>query len=342
MDSNADDVPALRGRLLRCCLDSLPHFYLPEAGILAEGRSWDGERYRATEPSVRNTANVLLALYALRARGIESSLDADGILARCVADHLPSCEYPEIAFLLWADSLGSRAHSTRLWAELTHRLPDRASDTMLLSWTLCGVCAHARAGGDRRSTAALARSLRDRILQSRFPATGLFFASAARRGLLRKLKPTASLSAQVFAILALAQYSETFGDADAQGAALQCADRLCGLQGPRGQWWWTYDVREGTVAEEYPVYSVNQDGAVPAALLMIGRAGRDGAFEQAAHRGLPWVFGANELEASLLDERHAVILRGIRREGEGFEVMREMRSYHAGRCLYWLALSETT
>jgi hypothetical protein len=334
------DVPELRSRLLRCCLDSLPHFYLPEAGILAESRVWDGECYRATGPSVRNTANVLLALYHLRARGMESALDADRILERCVADHLQACGFPEIAFLLWADAVGNRTHAARLWAELTRRLPDGASDTMLVSWALCGACAHARTGRDRPPIAALARNLRDRILGNRFPATGLFFASGARHGLFRRRKPTASLSAQVFAILALAQYIETFGDAEAEGAAIQCADRLCGLQGPRGQWFWSYDVCRGTVAEEYPIYSVNQDGAMPAALSMIGRAARDRTYERATDRGLSWVFGDNELESSMLDERHAVILRGIRREAEGFEIMREMRSYHAGRCLYWLAVSE--
>jgi hypothetical protein len=319
----------------------LPRFYLEQSGILAEKLTWDGTTYTAGAPSVRGTANVLLALFRLRSRNVPVPLDPDRMLDRCVDDHLERSGFPEIALLLWADAIGSKRHLPRLWAELQRRLPRSASSTMLLSWTLSGVSEYFKAGGERRATEDVARRLYDTITRNQFPRTGLFFASADRQGLLRRRKPTAFLASQVFAIQALAQYSESFGVGPAVGPAVKCADRLCGLQGDRGQWWREYHVREGTVADEYPVYSVNQDGAVPTALHRIGRVARDHGFEKASDLGLRWLFGDNELNAPMLDEERAVVLAGLRREGGDFEIMREMPSYHAGRCLYALSLSDS-
>jgi hypothetical protein len=124
--------------------------------------------------------------------------------------------------------------------------------------------------------------------------------------------------------------------------AAECARRLCGLQGPQGQWWRAYDVRKGTVAERYPVYAVNQDGAMPAALTLLARVAPGPHLEEASRRGLHWLFGANELGVSLVDEEHGVLLGGIGRQGEDFELLREMRAYHPGRCLHALALAEST
>ena len=48
--------------------------------------------------------------------------------------------------------------------------------------------------------------------------------------------------------------------------SLQCANAICNLQGPLGQWWWHYDSMTGRVAERYPVYSVHQHAMAPMAL----------------------------------------------------------------------------
>ena len=43
---------------------------------------------------------------------------------------------------------------------------------------------------------------------------------------------------------------------------------------PHGQWWWHYDVRDGSVVERYPVYSVHQHAMAPMALLRPARGRR--------------------------------------------------------------------
>jgi len=336
-DPSTSEIAAAKDRLQKVCLESLPRLYLEEAGILAKGVSWNGETYEVLKPSVLDTANVLLALYTLRSRGIEAPLDADRLLTQCVGDYLEHCDFAETVLLVWADSLGDRKHSERLWPLLQERLPRHSSNTMLLSWALSGVCEHFKAGGDRESTESLARNLYDTIAGNQFRRTGLFFSSNDREGFLRKRRPLSHLPSQVFAIQALAEYSLTFSDKRAADLALRCADRLCALQGPQGQWWCVYNVREGTVAEKYPVYSVHQDGAMPTALNLVGRARQDHRLEEAGTRGLMWVFGNNELQTSLVDDKQKLVLRGIRQDDGKLAIIREMRSYHPGRCLHALA-----
>ena len=83
-------------------------------------------------------------------------------------------------------------------------------------------------------------------------------------------------------------------------------------QGPLGQWAWHYDVRTGAVVDRYPVYSVHQHGMGPMALRAVGEAtGR--RFDDALERSVAWVFGANELDESMIDPERGVIWRSIRR-----------------------------
>ena len=96
----------------------------------------------------------------------------------------------------------------------------------------------------------------------------------------------ASLSSQTFTIMSLALYSQTFGDPDFLQIATRCADKLCSLQGLQGQWWWVYNIDSGEVAEKYPVYSVNQDGAVPMALFPLQKALFTDKYEANIHKGL--------------------------------------------------------
>jgi len=102
----------------------------------------------------------------------------------------------------------------------------------------------------------------------------------------------------------------------------------------------TATVRKGTVAQKYPVYSVHQDGAMPAALSLVSQACHSKAYDEAAHRGLAWVLGENELNVDLVDDQEALVLRGIDQRDDRFEIIRRMRAYHPGRCLYALAVSQ--
>ncbi len=121
---------------------------------------------------------------------------------------------------------------------------------------------------------------------------------------------------QVYPILALADYGKTRGDKKSIEAAAAVADTICRLQGDQGQWWWHYDVKTGAVAEEYPVFSVHQDGMAPMALLAIDKAaGTDhGSFIE---KGLMWLDRQNELDADMILPDKGLVWRDIHRREIG-------------------------
>jgi len=311
---------------------------LPHAGILARRVVWNGHALHAEpEPSPRNTAEVAKALYALRRRGIDAPLDPDALLDRLVTDHLDALEYFDAAHALWAASIGDSPHRATFWAALHRRLPPDTTDTIQLGWTLSAVCAYAPGASAPEAVAALADNLYGRILRNQFASTGLFRPNAGRGRWWRRRPATTDLSSQAYAMHALASYGHVFARRAPVDAAARCADTLCRLQGPRGQWWWMYDGKRGTVGSPYPLYAVNQDAAVPLALGAIARTERQGPYADAVARSLKWVFGDNEVQTPMVDTELGVVWRGVHRDGEHFSLIREMYSYHAARCLCWLA-----
>ena len=320
--------------LWRTCISSLPRFYLPEAGILARRVAWSGQELHATaEPSPRNTAEVAKALYRLRSAHYSPPLDPDALMDGIVDRYLMELEYPDVALALWADAVGTGRYFSILWKTLLTRLHAGASETMELSWTLSALCNCAKLSS-ASNVAALAHGVAKRIACNQGP-TGFFYGSAHRKGWLRRRAVRTSLSSQTYAIHALSAYGRIFDVPEALRSARRCADAFCGLQGPLGQWWWIYDVAEGIVLDSYPVYSVNQDAAVPLAFSEL-EPKLDSKYNLAASRGLLWLFGENELATSLVDEQLGVIWHGIEKKKEGFNIVREMYSYHPGRCLYML------
>ena len=204
---------------------------------------------------------------------------------------------------------------------------------MRLAWTMAGLCHYLPRAESTREVRATIGDLVTALIAHQCRASGLFHVSGQREGWLRRRRPIATLSSQSYAVYALATFGATCGDREAVRRALDCADCLVGLQGTSGQWWWRYDVPRGRVAGPYPVYAVNQDSAMPLALGAAESVSSRGAYRAAARRGLEWEFGNNELGQSLIDEQGAIIHRGLTMEGERPMLIREMRSYHPGRCL---------
>lgn len=332
-----DNLTAQESALWRTCLSSLERFYLPDAGILSRKVVWDGEVLRpAPEPSPRNTAEVAKALYLLRRHGFACQLDPDALMEQLVKRYLPALEYSDVALALWADAFGGGRHLSVLWEALLQRLPPSASDTMELAWTLSALCHFFPVAGVSGKVTSLARGIYAKIAGNQSPATGLFSTSGRLRGWLRRRDRSASLVSQTSAVQALALYRQVFHVPEALARAERCAETLCRLQGPQGQWWWIYDVEVGKVTAAYPVYSVNQDAAVPMALGELHKAGGHARYGANTVRGLTWLFGDNELTTSLVDEAAGVIWRAIDRPNGVFRIVREMYSYHPARCLYWL------
>lgn len=337
MPTQPENLTPHESVLWRISISSLERFYLPEAGILARCLVWDGrELCPASGPSPRNTAEVAKALYRLRRGGFSCPLDPDVLMERIVEEYLPDLTYPDVALVLWADTLGDGRYLPALWEALRRRFPSDASDTMELAWTLSALCHYLPVATIPTDVAALAHAICRKIARNHSRTTGLFYASGSREGWLRRRHASASLSSQAYAIQALVLYARVFDVPEALPQAQNCADALCTHQGPLGQWWWMYDVPAGEVREPYPVYSVNQDSAIPMALGELARIAGASRYQARVALGISWLFGENELRTSLVDDDAGVIWRAIRRHDGAFTILREMYSYHPGRCLYAL------
>lgn len=120
---------------------------------------------------------------------------------------------------------------------------------------------------------------------------------------------------QAHALQALARASALTGDHTLLRAADRTAARLCGLQGPAGQWPWRYDVRHGAAVGDQPVHSVHQHALAPMALLDLLDAG--GADHRAAvAAGLAWLDRHPEVVEEVVSERFGLVWRRVG-AGEG-------------------------
>jgi hypothetical protein len=105
----------------------------------------------------------------------------------------------------------------------------------------------------------------------------------------------------VYPIQALAGLHASADDPASLAAAQACADRICALQGPAGEYWWHYDARTGGLVEEYPVYSVHQYAMAPMALLDLAESSC-GVPADAVGRGLAWLARRDNAEPMVLDD----------------------------------------
>ena len=324
---------------MRACIASLERFYVPEAALFARSMTWDGATWTKTAPSPNHTANVLLALYALQRRGMTTAVDPAPVMERLVRWYADALDYTGLSFLLWADALGDGSHGAILWPALRAALPSGTSNSMHLSWVLSALCHHVAVAPVAGPVERLAGELYRRLAANQSVKSGLLYDSGVRDGWLRRRKPLGTLSSQAYSIYALALYGRVFGVPDALARAARCAAAICTQQGPQGQWWWRYDVESGIVIEKYPVYAVNQDSAMPMALLELARSTGCGSYAARIVKGVNWLFGSNELGRPLADESVGVIWRGIQEIDDRFELLPTMHAYHAARCLYtWCAV----
>ena len=163
---------------------------------------------------------------------------------------------------------------------------------------------------------SLAKAVADRLMATFVPASDLFshWPVGAPAPLLRS--HVACFADLVYPIQALAHYHRSTGDKRAIELADRCANRMCELQGPSGQWWWHFDARSGKVVEGYPVYAVHQDAMAPMALFAVQDAG-GGDYRKAIRHGLEWLVTPEEMSESLIDASADLVWRKVARHEPG-------------------------
>ena len=269
----------------------------------------------------------------------------------------------DLGLLLWLSSVSSRQldtfYATFDLENALHNYSDaRKRLTMELAWFLTGLSYASRAEKNNGCILSRWRQQTYSLLQSNQGKHGLCGHMAKWDSLAGTVRGhVGSFADQVYPIFAMAHFGQVFGMKEALQNSLQCANAICRLQGPLGQWWWHYHAVTGRVVERYPVYSVHQHAMAPMALFAAQDA-CNADFREQVYKGLGWIGGANELQQDLEDESASVIWRCIcppkstsyfgrvpvlkgRERTPELSILHECRPYELGWLLYAFAGRES-
>jgi hypothetical protein len=300
------------------CLARLAESYDPQTGLfsrqLRDGR-WG---YTGKAEATTSTAICLVALSRAGVSGSELGLDQNrslDSLARSVRNH-PGA----IGLAIWANTVND---GRDFWSFLDHcghanegprKLIPKLT-TMELAWLLSGLLHEERraitSGLSELIDAAIAALLR------RQTESGLFSHAEDRVSLAHWLRRhVATFADEIYPIQALALAMIGRSRQDACDAARRTADALLERRGPLQQWWWHYNIRDGSVSRRYPVFSVHQYGMAPMAFMTLAAAGATD-YRDRALTGIDWL-RENELHQPMLDANAGTIWRDIHVEHGAF------------------------
>jgi hypothetical protein len=300
------------------CLARLTESLDPLTGLFS--RQMRGGRWGDTGKAEATTSTAI-CLVALSRAGVDSSelgLDQNrslDSLAQSVRKH-PGA----LGLAIWANAV----HDGRDFAsfldlcghadERPHGLIPNLT-TMELAWLLSGLLHE-----QRRSTRSGLSELIDATIAAllrRQTASGLFSHAEHRASFADRLRRhVATFADEIYPVQALAFAMVGRGRQDARDAARRAADALLERRGPLHQWWWHYNIGDGSVSRHYPVFSVHQYGMAPMAFLTLAAAGAK-EYRDRAQTGLNWL-QENELDQQMLDAEAGTIWRDIHVENGAF------------------------
>ena len=315
--------------------------------------------------SPRYTAITLLGLHRLVQSGGHSPIEIEPVLEALLSDTDWIDNIGDLGLVVWlcAQLAPERLESLDKRLDVRKALqcyPDALKgQTMELAWFLTGLCYWGLARPELLADLEVAASDVYSRLKSNQGKHGIF-GHASRKGSLagRTRGWIGSFADQVYPIYAMALFSRTYRDPEAEARALQCGRAICEAQGDKGQWWWHYDSSTGHVIDGYPVFSVHQHAMAPMTLFALGEAtGHD--FSRWIYRGLEWINGKNELQFDMENSAAKLVWRSIFRSsmrlrlylsaaldhtgsdstesGNSLKVLFECRPYELGWLLYAFA-----
>jgi hypothetical protein len=300
---NDDLVAQLRSLSFK----ALRRMYRPETGLFCFSMRRTAKGIVPEGASRRYTAIVIIGLAGEEEHEVSSVLygqSLGGLCERIATDVHTVTNLGDVALTLWAASAVGPTHRGKILSRLTELLPaERVYPTVEVAWALTALCKNREA-----DAGPLAARLAERLIAGFNPKTGVFPHVLGKNSGFRS--HVSCFADMVYPIQALAAYHKFAGDKKALDVAIQCAGKICELQGSAGQWWWHYDWRTGKVIEGYPVYSVHQDAMAPMALFALQEAGGPNRFES-VRRGLDWIVRAPEINGPLIDTEAGVIWRKV-------------------------------
>jgi hypothetical protein len=269
--------------------------------------------------------SIISAIGLLKARdaGFNSQIDVSKVMDCLSQRYLSTLSYGDTGLMLWADSIGEKAHLEPIWGKIQafedyfFRDENACFSIMDIAWVLTGLSYYYAHAKNQKQVSRYSKSLANILKESFVPDTNLFAESSPvkRKNLLaaRVQNRISSFASQIYPIAALAVYSRSFGDSTFIDIAERCAETLCRLQGDSGQWPWLYNCRTATIADGYPVYSVHQGGMGPFALFELQQTLKTQRYAQPIFKGLHWLQGHNELTYPVFDADQGIIWRAIQR-----------------------------
>jgi len=304
-------VDAIRGIGIR----SLGRMYRPEAGLFIFRLRRDRNGIVSEGISRRYTAIALIGLAGEEDPVVSSVLGGErlrDVCGRLAGGISRAGNLGDVALAFWASCAVAYPDRRELLERLV-RLESAKSvhPAVEIAWALAALC-----NDPDSSSGELRETLARRLIASFNARSGVFPHRIGEDGAGAR-SHVSCFADMVYPIHALSLYHGLSGDRAALDAAGRCAMRICGEQGPAGQWWWHYDLRTGDVVERYPVYAIHQDAMAPMALFALREAG--GAdFGAHVSRGLSWLSSSPELDGgSLIDRDADIIWRKVARSEPG-------------------------
>jgi hypothetical protein len=285
---------------------------LPDA-LRNEGRS---ERY---------SAMVLIGLERQRALGRSDAVPTERVVESLAAWAPDAPVLGDAGLVLWIHVMRGDARAEPLARRIVARQAELSRPafgfaSMDMGCLLLGLGEALRAGCEVEGQRALADEVARRLALQQDPGSQLFsFARRVRRKNLHRVRldtRLGSFASQVYPTMGFAAHARATGDPRSAAIARGCAERICSLQGDRGQWWWIYNVRGGRAAVRYPVYAVHQDAMGPMMLCAAAlAAGDDPRFHRAIDRSLGWFEQRPELpDRALVDPARGVVWRAVQHD----------------------------
>lgn len=304
------------GELRSLAVSSLARMYRPEDRVFGFCLRKVDSEIRLEGKSRRYTATVLIGLVTESPEAVAEALHGQTIEDVC--GHLidgveQDDDIGSVALTHWAARAVRHAGADRVLRRLRSMNPATAAcPTVELAWSLTSLVF----GEGAPAGTELAETVAQRLMGSFNPGSGLFKhwpRHLSRGGIRSHICCFADL---VYPIQALSYHHKLTGDEQAMRIARRCAERMCTVQGPAGQWWWHYDTRTGRMVERFPVYSVHQDSMGPMALFALESACGD-RHHNAVIKSLAWLVEPPEIDGSLLDREAGIIWRKVARHEPG-------------------------
>ena len=293
-------------------INSLAKMYRPQDKIFAFRLRKNGHGEILEGISRRYTAVALISLAAEDKDVIKQVLgnqNPQDVCGHLIDDIDRMKDLGEVALTTWAARVLDHPKASVAVEALRRMDPgQRPYPTVELSWALTALVIE----GSDITDETLAKKIADTLIDSFKPQPGFFPHGPAGRGLSAIRSHVSCFADFVYPIQALSYYYLATGTAKAAEMAVNCAERMCQLQGPQGQWWWHFDVRTGKVVERYPVYAVHQDAMAPMALFALAKACGQDHFES-IEKGLLWLTNPPEIPESLIDKERNIIWRKVAR-----------------------------